>query len=116
MDKNIKKKWTKALKSDKYIQGKCSLRATDEDITQHCCLGVLCEVLMEEGYKIKKVKDGYSYNKKKTMTDDLSPTLLDKLDLSEDQQQKLIELNDDYNRSFKQIAKFIKSKDFKKLV
>ena len=41
MDKKIKKKWLKALRSGKYKQGMGTLRIED----RFCCLGVLCDLL-----------------------------------------------------------------------
>ena len=41
MDKKIKAKWIKALRSGKYKQGKQYLKSRG----RYCCLGVLCEVL-----------------------------------------------------------------------
>ena len=45
MDKEVKEKWLKALRSGEYAQGKGALCAKHpiEGIV-HCCLGVLCEV------------------------------------------------------------------------
>jgi len=41
MDKDIKEKWVKALRSGEYTQGNMYLRT---ECGQHCCLGVLLEV------------------------------------------------------------------------
>ena len=40
MDKKLKAKWVKALRSGKYEQGRYMLRHNNE----YCCLGVLCRV------------------------------------------------------------------------
>jgi len=41
----IKKQWTKDLRSGKYKQGKSVLRSKDN---KYCCLGVLCNIYSEE--------------------------------------------------------------------
>ena len=41
MDKKIKKKWLKALRSGKYKQGRDALRIGNK----FCCLGVLCDLV-----------------------------------------------------------------------
>lgn len=45
MNKEIAEKWTKRLRSGKDTQGKKFLRKHDK----LCCLGVLCEIAVEEG-------------------------------------------------------------------
>lgn len=44
MDQRIKKLWVEALRSNKYKQGKYSLRIGDE----FCCLGVICDISIKE--------------------------------------------------------------------
>lgn len=45
MKKEVAKKWIKALRSGKYKQGQCYLKQFyDNGKTEHCCLGVLCEL------------------------------------------------------------------------
>ena len=40
MKKDIMEKWTTALRSGEYKQGRCKLRSDDG----YCCLGVLCKI------------------------------------------------------------------------
>jgi hypothetical protein len=44
-------KWVTALRSGKYPQGKGQLKAIPKgsDVAEYCCLGVLCELAVEEG-------------------------------------------------------------------
>jgi len=49
MNKEIAKKWTKRLRSGKYEQGKSNLHKVVNGIDKFCCLGVLCEIAVEEG-------------------------------------------------------------------
>lgn len=54
MDQQVKTKWLNRLRSNKYRQGKHWLKFTDEEgVTCHCCLGVLCEIYVEENGPIK---------------------------------------------------------------
>lgn len=48
MKKDIAKKWVKALRSGKYKQGKHALKTETKHGTQHCCLGVLCELYQQD--------------------------------------------------------------------
>lgn len=55
MNKNVMKKWVKALRSGKYKQGQGLLKQTTEQNTiSHCCLGVLCEIYNNDMRKSKK--------------------------------------------------------------
>lgn len=55
MNKNIAKKWVKALRSGKYKQGWGYLKTTNNEGNPfHCCLGVLCELYNEEQRRSKK--------------------------------------------------------------
>lgn len=49
MHKNIMEKWVKALRSGKYRKGRGVLTEVKKNGTKnYCCLGVLCELYMEE--------------------------------------------------------------------
>ena len=50
MKKEIAEKWVAALRSGDYTQHRGSL--TNPPRTRHCCLGVLCEVAIEEGVEL----------------------------------------------------------------
>jgi hypothetical protein len=48
MDKKLKTKWVRALRSGKYKQGRralCKISGTKRPVKQFCCLGVLCELV-----------------------------------------------------------------------
>lgn len=63
MNQDIKAKWVEALRSGKYAQGMRCLRDASTDT--YCCLGVLCEIAVEEGVidepVFSPVCDAYSY-------------------------------------------------------
>jgi hypothetical protein len=49
MHKNIMEKWVEALRSGKYRKGRGVLTEVKKNGTKnYCCLGVLCELYMEE--------------------------------------------------------------------
>jgi hypothetical protein len=54
MKKKIAKLWAKALRSGKYKQIKGQLANKDG----YCCLGVLCELAIENGVKVSRKKVG----------------------------------------------------------
>jgi hypothetical protein len=55
VNKNIAKKWVKALRSGKYKQGRGLLKQFDKHgEARHCCLGVLCELYNQDMKKQKK--------------------------------------------------------------
>src|SRR5271165_690928 len=51
MNKSIKKKWLKALRSGDYKQGRDVLRKVGRDGEDRwCCLGVLCDIIDKKGW------------------------------------------------------------------
>jgi hypothetical protein len=55
MKQNVMKKWVKALRSGKFKQGQGTLKQFNKQgQTQHCCLGVLCELYNNTMKKNKK--------------------------------------------------------------
>ena len=56
MNKKIKARWIRALRSGKYVQGKSSLHRIG-NTSRFCCLGVLCEIAVKDG--IVKFDDDY---------------------------------------------------------
>lgn len=61
MKPTIAQKWIKALRSNKYKQGKMALRTqTRHGTVRHCCLGVLCDLYNKDHKRkltIKKTND-----------------------------------------------------------
>ena len=88
MNKSIKKKWLKNLKSGKFEQAHSQLKSGKNSF---CCLGVLCET-MKVGYKPSS-----SYP---------CATTLKTAGLKKEQAEFLANLNDS-DRSFDYIANFI---------
>lgn len=109
MDKKLKDKWVKALRSGDYLQGRGALkvtlqagdtnpcnrgRAVKERTETFCCLGVLCDLA---GGRIK-AGEGYP-----------SATFTKKIGLTEEMMEKLANKNDE-GESFAKIATYIEKK------
>lgn len=106
MDKRLKTKWIKALRSGDYMQGRALLRSDHLGATEtFCCLGVLCEVAGK-----RRKAGGYLFGSK--IATHVLPNrslLCEQLDGDADNsnQDTLIEMNDHLRRSFQQIATWI---------
>ena len=107
MKKEIADKWTKALRSGEYKQGKFSLKAEGE----YCCLGVLCDI-SKQGIWVKAYAgDRYHLTAEINSGDMPSvsgflPSKLEKwADISS--QCKLSRMNDKEKLSFLEIADYI---------
>lgn len=57
MDPVIKERWATALESGEYKQGTGGLRDADSDT--YCCLGVLCELAVEDGIIERRLRKGF---------------------------------------------------------
>ena len=107
MKAHIKKRWIKALRSDEYVQGTGSLVHPKGGYDAFCCLGVLCDVLGEEFSKTVSGL-GIAINSSGFNTGRLPWRLLNRVSMSEGEQQYLIYMNDT-GKSFKQIANYIET-------
>jgi hypothetical protein len=105
MDVNIKQKWLEALRSGKYKQGSKCLRPKEDEF---CCLGVLCDVINNEGWKECAGDELYSYTGPHAYeSNTLIPSDLSyELDLTTQAQTKLAKMNDS-GESFEVIAQYI---------
>jgi hypothetical protein len=62
---DLKKDWTDALRSGRFEQGSTSLRRESETGDQYCCLGVLCELLVEANLLDRRFEENhYAYGAK----------------------------------------------------
>jgi hypothetical protein len=109
MDKEVKEKWVKALRSGEYTQGHDYLcRTNDMTGKNHfCCLGVLCEVMGLEtevrglGFGIK-----YKFDDFESSTS-LPGRLGRQLGVSASDADILVGMNDSGGKSFEEIANWI---------
>lgn len=109
MNPKYKQDWIDALRSGKYKQGKGRL-CSDEGF---CCLGVLCDVkdpskwtnlsAMRKPIGTSK----YMWSKDAWMVYGLGKDQMEELDITPEQHDKLIELNDDFGYNFERIADYI---------
>jgi len=121
MDNEIKAEWTRRLKSGDYVQGKGTLKKDG----QHCCLGVLAEVMCDRGEATQKPYVSLSskeaqpvefglVDSERTGISILPIDFRERVGLSEGQQEILMEMNDGHpdadfedSRSFTEIADWI---------
>jgi hypothetical protein len=110
MNKKIKKLWVEALRSGQYRKGVGALKKVIKKKSYYCCLGVLCDIH-------KKITKSYKWEKE-AHDNDLRTYLDNYAYLPEEVCQwaniknepalsngdSLINLNDDDNFSFRQIA------------
>jgi hypothetical protein len=109
------KKWVKELRSGKYEQAQGCLRDADYEfegddvrvtkVHGFCCLGVLCDIAVKDGGPVWDVDNGI------LVSDDGEPpvAIRNYLGLTAEMVAHLIEMNDDHNASFEEIADEIES-------
>ena len=105
MTKYLKNKWIKALKSGDYKQTTGNLY--DASLDKYCCLGVLCEIsnrILFEGGCVILQKYGTTFTNSCTIPSDR----LDVIGLELKKQTTLISMNDEDEKSFTEIADWIK--------
>lgn len=110
MNKQLRRKWLRALRSGSYRRGEGSL--VSEDGRKFCCLGVLADIqgcVWQESIRDSSLVPIMPHGRKPLANDgtDFLPVRRTG-GLTEDQQSTLAEMNDD-GKSFKQIADFIES-------
>jgi len=125
MNKKVKKKWIRALRSGQYDQVQGTLCAeTASDKTGFCCLGVLCNIHAEERKTLYWAEDAGARGRKFVRKngkvqimqarelsylgsqDDLPSSVRNWAGLTKDQESVLVDMNDS-GSSFDKIAEFI---------
>ncbi len=100
MNPEYKQKWIEALRSGKYKQCKETLF----DGVGYCCLGVLCEIGgLTRNESIYSDEIGYKSE------GELSISHLNRFGLHGSEQSHLIDMNDDCNKNFLEIADYIEA-------
>lgn len=74
MNPEIKARWVAALRSGQYRQGKGRLCCEMGGGSSYCCLGVLCEIAVQDGIVQRIEANGVQYGK--PGTDDIDGTIL----------------------------------------
>jgi hypothetical protein len=106
MNPEIKKKWIEALRSGEYKQGKGYLNQGDN----YCCLGVLCDIAVKSGLDVNVDTaygvthfDGRNGALPRKVQDWAGLNAIDPVVAG----QHLASWNDDFDKSFDDIAKLI---------
>ena len=94
MKREPKKKWIKALESGRYKQTRDNIELDG----RYCCLGVLCKTMRIDP---QTAKSELNYEL-------LSESVLEKVGLTEAEQNKLSRMNDE-GKSFREIAAYIRA-------
>lgn len=113
MDEKMKKKWTNALRSGEYRQGRQALKTRDGAF---CCLGVLCDIIPDNKCDDKWKDDpryfGYLFRHETAEKDFVSSstylpsTIADAYDVNIQNAYELAKMNDN-GSSFEEIADWI---------
>jgi hypothetical protein len=124
LDPELKARWVSELRSGKYKQGTGNLKVKADGVCEHCCLGVLCEIIAPEGFNEPEYHGVvmHSFNGGKSKQDMYpNQNKMIEIGLYPSAFKKLAEMNDgdesyDYKKSrrknvqrhtFKQIADYI---------
>jgi hypothetical protein len=113
MKKELKQKWITALRdNDKYKQTKEAL--FDQNINAYCCLGVLCEVMgLHKDARGAFYPEGSEWDESGGFIVSLPSSVLKKINLKTEElniantEAILIEMNDETNKDFAEIADWI---------
>lgn len=110
MKEDVKKKWLEALRSGEYKQVRGGLCNIENGVkVGHCCLGVLCECLANDGVVTSDASvnriGSYTYTGL-PMAGALTHSLLAHLNLDVKEESNLIRMNDK-GKSFVEIADYI---------
>lgn len=96
-------KWITALRSGEYTQGRTFLNNNGS----FCCLGVACEVAINSGLFVSKTKDSgrvFLYGRRSNMPPKAVRTFFG---ITNNQMYRLADLNDQYRRTFNEIADYL---------
>jgi len=106
MNKEIKDKWVKALRSGEYKQGRLYLQRDN----LFCCLGVLCKVLDVPNGVSDYSNNTMSFNFGKEYSRVSLPFgFREVIGLSAIKEANLIKMNDKLGKDFSQIADYIEA-------
>ena len=103
MKPKLKKQWVEALRSGEYNQGQGQLKrlapiSFGEKQTEHCCLGVLCELAGFEQVTSSYNPDHFGFiyrgNPRDTAESSLTNDMLEHVGLTDTQENTLIMMNE----------------------
>ena len=96
----LRKKWIKALRSERYEQGKGQLRYVREGQSYFCCLGVLCDV-WDKDLWTEEIAGTYCHDGREALPD---AEICNAIGLTWYTLDSLTDMNDDGGFSFSEIA------------
>lgn len=106
MNKKIKARWLRALRSGKYRQGQKRLRNTNGTM---CCLGVLCDVFDKTKWEKPSENDWIDWTYDGGNETCLPYHVRSKAGLSDEAQVDLMSLNDDHRpNAYRRVIAYIK--------
>ena len=115
MNLEVRNKWTKALRSGDYPQGRNTLH--DQDHDEWCCLGVLCSLAVAEGVATATTRryNGRSFTNFDGQEATLPISVRDWAGMKSTNGDlghglSLVDMNDARRKSFDQIADLIESR------
>lgn len=110
MEKALKEKWLKALRSGRYKQTRKALKRQSENgDCRYCCLGVLCDVSGEGKWVELGCREIRYTFVDGTMAGALSPEFKKRHGIPLKTMNLLIAMNDDNGMSFEEIADWIET-------
>ena len=109
MEAELKSRWTARLRSGEYRQGKGALRKLGKDSDSFCCLGVLCEIAVEDGKAhLSKQHEVVGWNYNYNQENSLLPIELHAWSgICLDDREELMSMNDAAGKTFEEIADWI---------
>lgn len=102
--KELRTKWLENLRSGKYEQGRSALK----QYNKYCCLGVLCETAIQLGIPIAVDQD-HSLTRYEGCSMSLPEKLQEMIQISDNNLDTLMYMNDNECRPFEEIANYIEA-------
>lgn len=114
--------WAEALRSGEYVQGKSSLRNRDNNlgVDEYCCLGVYADLFIKANPKTathwdtdsESVVDRFVDARGEYHVGILGIEMAEEIGLDMNQQQALVDMNDEFELTFDEIAEHIDNEDY----
>ena len=95
----LKKEWIRRLESGNYRQTRGVLLKHKTNRAHYCCLGVLATCMPKASMTYRQMRA------KENLFNAVAQT---EVDITDRQQDHLVAMNDDYYKSFKEIAQYIR--------
>lgn len=103
MDKEVKARWLEALRSGKFEQGLGRFKTSNG---KYCCLGVLCAVEKPAGWDEAR-RHFFDMGSTEYSLGTIPYTQRNRWQISDEEHDHLVEMNDFEEKSFNEIADYI---------